>query len=67
MTSNERIFSLIKSIDFIRHNNVQGDFVECGVWRGGNLIIFQKLIEKYNLKKKFMLLILLRVCQNQRK
>lgn len=52
MTSNERIFSLIKSIDFIRHNNVQGDFVECGVWRGGNLIIFQKLIEKYNLKKK---------------
>lgn len=52
MTSYERIFSLMKSIDFIRHNNVQGDFVECGVWRGGNLIIFQKFIEKYNLQKK---------------
>ena len=52
MTSNERIFSLMKSIDFIRQNNVPGDFVECGVWRGGNLIIFQKFIEKYNLQKK---------------
>jgi len=52
MTSNERIFSLMKSIDFIRQNNVPGDFVECGVWRGGNLIIFQKFVEKYNLNKK---------------
>ena len=40
MTSNERIFSLMKSIEFIKQNNVPGDFVECGVWRGGNLMIF---------------------------
>tara|TARA_Y100000741_G_C18164385_1_gene522555 strand:- start:70 stop:843 length:774 start_codon:yes stop_codon:yes gene_type:complete len=52
MTSNERIFSLMKSIEFIKQNNVPGDFVECGVWRGGNLMIFQRYIEKYNLKKK---------------
>ena len=52
MTSNERIFALMKSIDFIKQNNVLGDFVECGVWRGGNLMIFQRYIEKYNLKKK---------------
>ena len=52
MTSHERIFALMKSIDFVKHNNVDGDFVECGVWRGGNLILFQKFIEKYNLSKK---------------
>lgn len=52
MTSPDRVFALMKSIDFIIKNNVQGDFVECGVWRGGNLIIFQKFIEKYNLQKK---------------
>jgi len=45
MTSPDRVFALMKSIDFIIKNNVQGDFVECGVWRGGNLIIFQKFIE----------------------
>ena len=52
MTSPERIFALMKSINFIKNNNVEGDFVECGVWRGGNLILFQKFIEKYNLNKK---------------
>ena len=52
MTSHERIFALMKSINFVKHNNVDGDFVECGVWRGGNLILFQKFVEKYNLSKK---------------
>ena len=52
MTGPDRIFALMKSIEFIQKNNVKGDFVECGVWRGGNLIIFQKFIDKYKLKKK---------------
>jgi O-methyltransferase len=52
MTDHMRIFALIKSIEFIKQNKVNGDFVECGVWRGGNLILFQKFIEKYSLEKK---------------
>ena len=52
MTGYENMFALIKSIDFISKNNVKGDFVECGVWKGGNLILFQKMIEKLNIKKK---------------
>ena len=52
MTSHDRMYSLMKSLDFIIQNNVDGDLVECGVWRGGNLIMFQKCIEKYNLSKK---------------
>ena len=52
MTSHERVFSLMQSIEFVKKNNVDGDFVECGVWKGGNLILFQKYIEKYELDKK---------------
>ena len=52
MTGYDRLFFLIKAINYVRLNNVLGDFVECGVWKGGNLILFQKLISKFNLKKK---------------
>lgn len=52
MTGYDRIFFLIKAINYIHLNNVAGDFVECGVWRGGNLILFQKMINKFNFKKK---------------
>ena len=52
MTGPDRVFALMKSIEFIKQKNVKGDFVECGVWRGGNLIIFQKYIDKFKLKKK---------------
>ena len=52
MTGFERMFFLIKAIKQIEIDNVEGDFVECGVWRGGNLILFQKMIEKLNLRNK---------------
>ena len=34
----------------IRENKVNGDFVECGVWKGISLVFLQKYIEIYNLK-----------------
>ncbi len=46
MTGFERMFFLIKALRQIQIDDVEGDFVECGVWRGGNLILFQKMIEK---------------------
>ena len=52
MTGFERMYFLIKAIEQIKNNKIQGDFVECGVWKGGNLILFQKMIEKLNIKKK---------------
>ena len=52
MTGYDRIFFLIKAINYVNSNKVLGDFVECGVWKGGNLILFQKMISKFNLKKK---------------
>ena len=52
MTSYDRIFTLLRAIQQIKNNNVDGDFVECGVWKGGNLILFQKMIEKLRIKNK---------------
>lgn len=44
-------WAIIQSIKHIYKNNIIGDFVECGVWRGGNLILFKIISEKLNLKK----------------
>jgi len=38
MTSSERIWTLIRSVDYVEANQVHGDFVECGVWRGGSVM-----------------------------
>lgn len=39
MTSIERIFALYQSVKYILHKNIEGDFVECGVWRGGSSMV----------------------------
>ena len=52
MTSNMKIFSLIKAFEYIHKFKIAGDFVECGVYTGGNIMILKKLIEKNNLNKK---------------
>lgn len=35
MVGIERLFSLWCSVNYIVKNNIDGDIVECGVWRGG--------------------------------
>ncbi len=51
MTSDMKIFSLIKAFEYINEFNIEGDFVECGVYTGGNIMILKKLIEQNNLKR----------------
>jgi hypothetical protein len=36
MTSEERLYSFNKAVEYIVKNNIEGDIVECGVWRGGS-------------------------------
>jgi O-methyltransferase len=52
MTNKERMWSLIQSFHHVRQESLSGDFVECGVWKGGNIILLKKLIHKFNFKKK---------------
>jgi hypothetical protein len=36
MTSSDRLWALIQSVRYVVESAVPGDFVECGVWRGGS-------------------------------
>jgi O-methyltransferase len=38
MTSHERIASLCNAVEYIVRANIEGDIVECGVWRGGSMM-----------------------------
>jgi O-methyltransferase len=38
MTSPERLASLCQAISYICKNDIQGDVVECGVWKGGSMM-----------------------------
>ena len=37
MTSPERILALCQAVEYVVDSEVKGDFVECGVWRGGSM------------------------------
>jgi O-methyltransferase len=45
MTSTSRMWALIQAFQHINQTNVAGDLVECGVWKGGNLILLASLQE----------------------
>jgi O-methyltransferase len=38
MTSNERLVGLIEAVRYVLKANVSGDFVECGVYKGGSIM-----------------------------
>ncbi len=51
MTSVERITGLYYSLEHIRINKIEGDFVECGVWKGGNVLGILEYLTKHNMTK----------------
>ena len=36
MTSPERVAGLVEAVRYVVANDIPGDFIECGVWRGGS-------------------------------
>jgi len=52
MTSIKRIIELFNSLEYIRINNIEGDIVECGVWRGGNILGIIEYLYFYNITNK---------------
>lgn len=50
MTSQERILALYDALEHVRNNGIQGDFVECGVWRGGNILGILEYLNFHNIR-----------------
>lgn len=42
MTSAERLWSLVGAVRYVTDTDLAGDFVECGVWRGGSVMAMAK-------------------------
>lgn len=38
MTSVERVYALYQAVIYVVNNDIPGDFVECGTWRGGSVM-----------------------------
>jgi len=51
MTGKKRMYLLSQAILNTKNQKLEGDFVECGVWRGGNILLFKLLNDFYNLDK----------------
>lgn len=44
MTSPEKLNALINSVRYVVRNDIPGDIVECGVWRGGSMLAVAKTL-----------------------
>lgn len=47
MTSLERMHALYTATRYIIDNDIAGDFVECGVWRGGSVMLMAHTMLRY--------------------
>ena len=53
MITEEAAFLNYQMIDYIENNNIEGDIVECGVWKGGSsMLMALTLIAKGNTSRK---------------
>jgi len=52
VTTVEKIYGLIQAVKYIVYNNIPGDFVECGVWRGGSIMVIAKTLLHCNQKDR---------------
>lgn len=56
MTSSERLVTLARAVDYIEENKIIGDIVECGVWRGGSMMLTAlKLMALHNTSRNLYL------------
>ena len=47
-----RLNNIHQCLDYVRQNNIDGDVIETGVWRGGSCIFMKKYLDLYKMNKK---------------
>src|SRR6056297_474880 len=52
MTSAERIWSLLHAVQYVVDERISGDFVECGVWRGGSVMAMAHQLSRLNVSDR---------------
>lgn len=56
MASVHQNYMMYKATEYVINNNISGDIVECGVWRGGNMMVSAyTLLKMKNTEKKLYL------------
>ncbi|AGB02447.1 TylF/MycF/NovP-related O-methyltransferase [Methanoregula formicica] len=48
LTNTDRIYPLIQSVKYIIENEIEGDIVECGVWKGGSMMTVALTLNNLN-------------------
>ncbi len=56
MTSVERLYGLIESVRYVINNNIEGDFVECGVWKGGSMMAIAATLQMMGVTNRHLYL-----------
>ncbi|QDT15546.1 TylF/MycF/NovP-related O-methyltransferase [Alienimonas californiensis] len=46
MTSPARVAALCDAVEYVQNHNLPGDFVECGVWRGGSVMAMLHVLKR---------------------
>lgn len=55
MTGYAKLYATLSACKYVIQNNIEGDFVECGVWRGGQSILAASIFKHYGSNKKVWL------------
>ena len=55
MTGIERLWSVVSALEFLNSSKIRGAVVECGVWRGGNVMLTKMICNKTNFQRSFYL------------
>jgi hypothetical protein len=55
LTSAERIFAFKNAIEYVIKNDIAGDIVECGVWKGGSMMAAALTLLRLGVKRRLYL------------
>jgi len=55
MTDKKRVNALINAVEYTIRKDIPGDFVECGVWRGGSIMTMIKTLQLLGVERRVWL------------